>query len=467
MVFTSSTLIEFFILGIIFIIFGHFWSLYQKKRWLVFDPLNFFWAGASVIYIIQPIRHYQQLIGWYGEGLILETLFWIIFGIAFVIIGYEARWGIRWGNKIPAMPRELSPKGLLIVAFVLIGAGLYGWKLTFDSGGGILMWAATSRGGEDHENLSGYVTALAALAPVGVGLLLLHVGMHRVNNLLRIFAWVLWLATLIWMLYLGTRSRTIFLVMIALMAWFLPRRKNPPLWLLVPTFVTLVLVTSFLASYRGYFKNFSFNLDQIDWVEATQTVLPSFLTDADPSLAKQVAKGMEFSCTVAVIYLVPDPIDYNYGYSQLEFFSRPIPRPWWPEKPYPHYEAFTPIYQGADLTSYWVTHINRPFLAGPSFGYIGHWYAVGGPLMLVVAGLFTGGLFRAIRSIYDRPGRNEGDLILYMVLVPIGFGEAAVVPMWWIFSLPLTLIPLLTLVYFIRRHARRVRQLNASSTSKV
>lgn len=455
MLLTSSILIDFLLIGIFFILLGHSWVLYQRRRFVVFDPLNFFWAGALVIYVIQPIQYYEQLIAWYGEGVILETLFWIAFGIAFVIIGYEARRGVRWGRKIPEMPQKLSPKGLFTVAFVLIVAGLYGWKLTFDSGGGLLKWAATSRGGSDYENLSNYVTALAALVPVGVGLLLLHVEMHRANVLLRFFAWVLWLGLLIWMLYLGTRSRTIFLVVIALVAWFLPKRQNPPLWLLVPTFITLFIVTSFLAQYRGYFKDFSFNFDQIDWVEAAGDVLPGFLTDVDTSRTKVGGKGLEFSCTAAVIDLVPEQVDYNYGYSQLEFFTRAIPHAWWPEKRYPQYEAFTPIYEKGGLSGWWVPNTHVPILAGPSFGYVGHWYAVGGPLMLIVAGLFTGGYFRAIRSIYDRPGRNEGDLILYMVLIPIGFGDATGVPMWWIFSLPLTLIPLLTLVYFVKRKKRR------------
>ena len=135
-------------------------------------------------------------------------------------------------------------------------------------------------------------------------------------------------------------------------------------------------------------------------------------------------------------------------------------------KRYPQYEAFTPIYQMEDLSRYWVPNVTTPILAGPAFGYIGHWYAVGGAVALVFAGLFTGGLFRAVRTILNRPEKREGDLVLYMlVIVPIGFGEAASTPLFWILTLPPMLMPLLVLVYLARRrdgklrHAQRTRRL--------
>jgi hypothetical protein len=161
---------------------------------------------------------------------------------------------------------------------------------------------------------------------------------------------------------------------------------------------------------------------------------------------------------MATVKLVPNKIPFNYGYSELEFLTRIVPRSIWPEKRYPHYEAFTPIYQMEDLSRHWVPYATTPILEGPSFGYVGHWYAVGGAVALVFAGLFTGGLFRAIRTIFNRPEKREGDLVLYMlVIVAIGFGDAASTPLFWIFTLPLMLMPLLVLVYLTRRRDRKLR----------
>ena len=49
------------------------------------------------------------------------------------------------------------------------------------------------------------------------------------------------------------------------------------------------------------------------------------------------------------------------------------------------------------------------------------------PSALALMGVLTGAFFRAIRGLYDR-GLGEGDGILYMVLTPIGFNEAAATP---------------------------------------
>jgi len=302
------------------------------------------------------------------------------------------------------------------------------------------------------------VAALAALVPVGVNLLVFYGEIYRAHPVYRIIAWVLQLAVLLWMCYLGSRFRVIFTVVSSLMIWYLPRRKNPPFLLLAPIFAVLVIGTTFQEQYRGYFYDFSFHFDKMNWAEVAETVLPSFVTGT--SRKKGVSKGMEFSCTAAVVKLVPRSVEYNYGYSELEFFTKPIPRAWWPEKRYPHYEAFTPIYLQGDLTNHWVTYVYRPFLGGPSFGYVGHWYAVGGPLMLIGAGLFTGGLLRAIRSIYDRSLGSEGDLVIYMVLSTVGFNDMTGVPLWWIFDLTLILIPLITLVNVIKRKTGRFSRIN-------
>jgi hypothetical protein len=459
MFFTPSLSVDLLLLAIMLLILGHAWSVFKKGRWFVFDPLNFFWVGAFVIYIKQPISYYQSLKLWYGNEGITETLLWVLFGVFFVIIGYEANWGKRWGMKIPKMPRRLSPNGLLIVAIVIIAAGLFGWKAIFDSAGGLNAWSSESRGKADWENLSGFTSALAALVPVGVTLFVLHGEMHRASPIFRVFAWILQLSVLLWMFYLGSRYRVIFVVVAVFMVWYLPRRKNPPLLLLVPVFIALMIVTSFQEHYRSYFYDFSFHFDRVDWSDVAATVLPSFET-AHPKA--KVSKGMEFSCTASVVKLVPKHVDYNYGYSELEFFTRPIPRGWWPEKRYPHFEAFTPIYHKGDLSKHWVTYVYRPFLGGPSFGYIGHWYAVGGPFMLIAAGLFTGGLLRAIRSIYDRSGGSEGDIIIYMILSPVGFNDVTGVPLWWIFDFTLTLIPLLIAVNLVKRKKRPQSIINHS-----
>jgi hypothetical protein len=95
-------------------------------------------------------------------------------------------------------------------------------------------------------------------------------------------------------------------------------------------------------------------------------------------------------------------------------------------------------------------------LMGPAFTFAGHWYYVGGPLGLILGGIITGSLLRAVRHVYDRShGSSEGDIILFASLIPIGFGEAAGTPWGWIFTIPLTLLPLLVLFVFCKSRKRK------------
>ena len=458
MIFTPSIVVDVLLLMIAGVMVGHGLTLKLRRRFVVFDPLNMFWAGASILYLYQPIVFFEHFVAWYGLDILEETLLWVLLGLSFVVIGYEGRWGVRWGKMIPALPQHLSGQGLFGAALVLIALGLYGYSVEFASAGGFERWASVPRGGTDWDKVSGYSAVLTSLLPAGVALLVLHAEMHRATPLKRSLAWLVFAVMLLWFLYSGTRSRTIVMVTTALMAYYLPRRKNPRPLVLVTVFLALFAVSNFLAQYRQNFFNLSFNFERINWGEAIAQSLPGILPGTRVENEAFASRGIEFSCTMAAVKLVPNRIPFNYGYSELEFLTRIVPRSIWPEKRYPHGEAFTPIYQMEDLSRYWVPYATTPILAGPAFGYIGHWYAVGGAVALVFAGLFTGGLFRAIRTILNRPEKREGDLVLYMlVIVPIGFGDAASTPLFWIFTLPLILMPLVVLLYLARRRDRKLR----------
>jgi hypothetical protein len=459
MIFTPSIVVDVLLLMIAGIMVGHGLTLKLRRRFFVFDPLNMFWAGAIILYLYQPIAFFDYFVAWYGQDVLEETLLWVLLGLSFVVIGYEGRWGVRWGKMVPALPQHLSRQGLFGAALSLIALGLGGYSVEFASAGGIERWASVARGGTDWDKVSGYSAILTSLLPAGVGLLVLHVEMHRATPLRRSLAWLVFALMLLWFFYLGTRNGTIVMVMTALMAYYLPRRKNPRPLLLAVIFLALFATSNFLAKYRQNFFNLSFNFEKIDWDEAIAQSLPGILPGTQVRNKAFVSKGIEFSCTMAAVKLVPNVIPFNYGYSELEFLTRIVPRGIWPEKRYPEYEAFTPIYQMEDLSRYWIPYATTPILAGPAFGYIGHWYAVGGAIALVFAGLFTGGLFRAIRAIFNRPEKREGDLVLYMlVIIPIGFGDAASTPLFWIFTLPLILMPVLVLLYLTRRRDRKLRE---------
>jgi hypothetical protein len=123
---------------------------------------------------------------------------------------------------------------------------------------------------------------------------------------------------------------------------------------------------------------------------------------------------------MAVIDLVPDRVDYNYGFGHLELLTRPIPRAWWPDKVYPQSEAHTPLLREGALSTTVVPTSRKVLLMGPSFTFVGHWYSVGGALGLLFGGVLTGVMFRMFRSIYDRDSSNEGNLLLFSTFIGVG-----------------------------------------------
>ncbi len=354
-----------------------------------------------------------------------------------------------------------------------------GYAYDMHAAGGASAWLSYPRGGSDLEYTSTYLLQLEYCLPAGVLLALFwvefatspfamrngkshnrhsadwsrHVPIPQIglrpqagatsNPVYRLLSWSLATAVLLWIFYLGSRFRTITMVIGMLAAYYLPRRRDPPLLLLVAVFSVLFVATNFQAAYRGSFRNLSFNLREIDWQEARSACLPGWL-GGTPAAAREISTGMEFNCVMNVVKLVPERIPYNYGYGHLELFTRLVPRTLWPGKRWPHLEAVQGVLKEADLSN-----SNGGFsdlLAGPAFTFIGHWYYVLGPLGLIAGGLLTGVLLRFIRSLYDRCAGSEADILVYSQLIIIGFSEAAATPLYWLFSLPFSLLPILVLI---------------------
>jgi hypothetical protein len=448
---TSAPVSSLFILAIVLLIAGHTLSLVRRRAWLALDPLNAFWGGVLTVYVLQPLQYGDVLAAWHPPGVMEWTLGWSLLAFTCVVLGYEAGWGAAWGKALPRMPLQLSAERLTFIACALMGLAFVGYGYLIGTAGGFWEWVAVPRGGTNWTLVNSYVAVLTYFLPLGIALLLFRVNFWQVPVWATVLVWSLQGLMTCWHLYMGSRSQVIGSVLTMFAAYYLPRRRNPPAWLMAIAFVVLWLVVSFIGSYRGYFANLSLNLDQMDLEEVEQRVLPEFLGGDAKAQKRDVATGNDFNCVMSVVDLVPNEVDYNYGQCLLEFLTRPIPRALWPDKLYPHYEAFTPIYDRARLSTWVVPSSRRLILAGPAFTFVGHWYAIGGPLALAVAGLLTGAFFRMIRTIYHRAPASQGDKILYLFLMPIGFGEAVATPLFWVFSIGVFLAPIVAILFTCRQ----------------
>lgn len=454
---TQSMTANISIVAIVIVIVAHSLYVWRRGRWLAFDPLNAFWAGAAVCYVFQPASYGDVYASWHATGVLEETLLWILFSLPFVIFGYESKLGVRLGKKFPSMPHRFVPWRLLGSAIVLVGLGLVGYVYLMSSAGGAAAWLAEGRGATDWGAVSGYVAQLEYVLPFGITLLLFHVSLHRTGRLMTLSAIVLCGAMWLWFVYLGSRSRTITFTVMVMAAYYLPKRRQPSVATLAGLFLALLVLVSFQASYRGHFTNLSFNLDQIDSEEAWANILPTWLGGSAERTTVDTSAFAEFNCAMTVIELVPEHVDYNYGYSHLEILTRPIPRSMWPEKRYPHAEAYTPIMREGRLSTTVIPTADKELLMGPAFTFVGHWYSVGGPIALAIFGMLTGVMLRSIRTIHDRAPGNHGDVILFSSLIMLGFFELSSEPLFFVFNLPFTHGPLVLALLFARK-----RQMSAT-----
>ncbi|MEM9022074.1 MAG: O-antigen polysaccharide polymerase Wzy [Planctomycetota bacterium] len=436
MIFTSSITIDLLLLAIIGVIVGHTAWLMKRKRFFVFDPINVFWAGTSMILITQPISYYDEFFSfWYSEATVAKTLAWTLFAVVMIIVGYEMKPSIRAGLAVPRLPATLDQNRLLLAGMGLVGLSIFGYLLMFYSAGGLTAWASASRGDTQAENLPGWAYLFINfqyMLPGATAFLLMGMYLTRANLMTKFLGWCLFTVVMLWMLYLGSRSRVVLLAMGALGAVYIPQRKNPKLKVLLPLFVSLMMVAPFLAAYRDKFTDFSFNLSQIDLAEAKDVVLPDFLGGSDDTFTvrRELPRGTEFDVVCATIESVPSQNDFAYGYSFLGVVTKFIPRRIWPQKFYPHGEMVTPIYEEYDLTDNWIDYGAKPILAGPAFSYVAFYWLQAGPLGLALAGLIMGGVFRVIRTYYDRePGNMSHALVLVSVL-PLAFNDALSTPIF-------------------------------------
>jgi len=444
----STLLGDILLLCIAGLMAAHTLSLISRKRLLLLDPLFAFWAGIFVVYIIQPLSFRPIFVEWHSEELVDATLGWTLLGLFCVVWGYELNLGMRLGLMLPQAPAKLSAFRLTAAGYGAAALGLVGYSYLFASGGGVSEWLAVGRGGTDYDAISGYVAQLPDLLPLGVILLLFEMHFHPSPLPKKIALWLLAAVIWWWFLYLGSRSRLIGFTIAGMGAYYLPRRKSPPLVLAGAVFLALFILSNFQEAYRDKFTNLSLNLDQIDLNEAKGNAFPSFW-GGDPALqAEGLSAGVEFNCVLSVIELVPDKVPYNYGYGFLEVFTRWIPRAMWPDKFYPQMEAVQGVLREGQLSGANVR--DTEILMGPAFTFVGHWFYVGGPIGLIFGGFFTGVLFRAIRTIYDRGNRSEGDILVYVSLIGIGFGEAASTPLAWLLTLPVALGPLVLILFLCR-----------------
>jgi hypothetical protein len=310
------------------------------------------------------------------------------------------------------------------------------------------------RGGTDWETASTLAKGLTRLLEAGVLLQIFVVHWQHKRPLAMLLAWICFACALLWNFYMGARSGVIMLVAGVVAAYYIPKRRNPSLLSLLVIFSCLYIAVTFQERFRSEFYGLRFNVDQYSVEELAVAVVPGARPKGDTGGV--MSRGSDISCAVASVALVPDEVDYNFGYPLLELVTHWVPRSMWPDKSYPLFEALTPIFLKADLSQTWIPYATTPILAGPAMTFIGYWYAMGGFFAVAIAAYLTGIMLWVIDSLYFDPRHGFGGAVLLIMLSVIGFWEAASTPTVWVFSVPFALIPAYLMLLLVRRRRRRL-----------
>ena len=170
----------------------------------------------------------------------------------------------------------------------------------------------------------------------------------------------------------GARFRVLILVLSVVIFYFLERGKRPRLWQsVIAAFVVFYFIIGGIGFYRGY----SVEAGRLRGRAIGQDAFA--LTDAWDVMVdgSQIATS-----TALLVQAVPERHPYFLGTSFLNFFTQPIPRFLWPNKPTTIGQEF--------FNSLWAPGTTVPFWA--------IFYLNFGPLGIVPGMMFWGWISRAI-----------------------------------------------------------------------
>ena len=413
--------------------------------WHFLNPVNAFWLTFLYAGVAQPLLSQEKWIPFYGEATFVQALaMFLVLGIAFAA-GYGLPFARRASRLLPDFVAPSQEK-IFWTGLLLVGIGLLGYVMVMNASGGPALYLSSPRENTNFE-LSGYVYTLPRVATLGLMILLCQAFSLREAYFYKVSVVLLGLLNLLWQAYTGTREGTITIMVILFGSIYAAQRRNPPVLATLVLLPTVFFVFGFIPTYRGGFRDLSFNLKD----EPTEIVDRSFGFFSDPDFGNQAPsvykrdKGpdlwSDFGMAISVAYYVPERVGYDYGYMLLETLTHGIPRALWPGKIYPESESWDRFHQVSGISD----AINLAgFRAGPSPTMPGKYFYIGGWLGLILGGLFSGFCFRFLWEFLSRQLHLITGVILLVASAGLG-GMELIHPLAWSvnFWLPTVFVPFL------------------------
>lgn len=307
-----------------------------RKDFDPFAPIWLFLTGYFHVYVIQAIMYRDWALSVRPVDVVTGANARALWALLWFVAIYYSGIGRAIASRLPRAPKVWSPGIVMTLTPILIAWGVGSFMLVK------LRWS-----GEDPSQVSSETRLFLQFPAVQLvgGVLLIVTGrqLNRPRPGLTAAGVIVTIAyTLMWM-YLGKRSHSLFGLLAAFAAWYLPRYRRPSIGTMAMTAMIGCLVVAVSIGWRIQYNRSK---------EGGIDTFLQFVTDFDPSeilvslnlKASKNTEGMklrhamsqetkEYGGYLLMMDTVPSKSGYDYGANYLRIFTTWIPRIVWPEKP--------------------------------------------------------------------------------------------------------------------------------------
>jgi len=301
--------------------------IFYKPSFGWFHPLVFYtcqyllFQFRSFATYVQGISRHKALTEHSNEDFVLLVAFALTLHAVSTLAYYFGFW---FGPNLK-VPRDhfRRPRNLPVKAFVVVVLSAVVFWLYVESNGGLEAHLLSWQDGR-HEALAGEYYWIIFIKFSALASLLWFALIRR--SVYQPLFWVCALVSiLINFLATGSRGAVVSFFIIAMLVWMLREKKFAPTRILLIGVLGVVLI-SFLGNFRTRIWKGDISL-------TSETQEMSLTEYFEQGAVESAERAWANSGLLPILARVPDDVDLLYGSSYLAFFTIPIPRSVWPDKP--------------------------------------------------------------------------------------------------------------------------------------
>ncbi len=363
------------------------------RRFDPFAPTWLFLVGIAQEYVVQAISYHDWAIRVRGAELVSEASFRSFWAIGWMLTVYHLGPGRALSRLLPR-----PPAGWSLGVVGLACPPLFVWGL----GCGLLV-ARGFGGSNDQQSAEAMLMVQFPLLMLVAGIVCVITGRQPGRprpGLVLVGLGIAALYMLIWM-FIGKRSHSLFAVLTAVCAYYVPRLKRPSWPALGITAAAGMLAVGLSIGWRFHANSTKTHGSVSDFMTFVSNFDPAIIFESinlsdGEKLDRVSYETEEYGGLLLMMATVPTLSDYDYGASYLRIFSTFIPRIVWPEKP---------IFGRDQWINAWIagSELKRDStFTGPSIGILGAGQLNGGAWGTFIVLGMVGLVFRTAYEYFRR-----------------------------------------------------------------